>query len=61
MTEKEWDAYRQGFIDGLTCFAWNHPDGHLEVGTTGTTLKRAKEMFDLGILWNQEEKPEDLK
>lgn len=39
MNEKQ-EAYKQGFIDGITCYAhWN--DGVQEVGTCGRTLKEA--------------------
>jgi hypothetical protein len=34
------DAYKQGFIDGLACYAW-WKDGIQFVGTTGMTLKEA--------------------
>jgi len=34
------DPYKQGYIDGMTAFAW-WKDGVQEVGTTGTLLKDA--------------------
>jgi len=34
------DAYKQGFIDGMTCFAW-WKDGVEYLGTSGTKLKDA--------------------
>ena len=37
--------YKRGFIDGITCFAW-WKDGIEYVGTTGMTLKQAKETVD---------------
>lgn len=40
MTAGEKRAYKQGYIDGLTCFAhWK--DGQEYVGTMRTTLKEA--------------------
>ena len=47
MTTKE--IYEQGFRDGLKTFAW-WKDGIEEVGTTGTTLKKAQR--NLEELWN---------
>lgn len=45
------DAYRQGFIDGLTAYAhWR--DGHQEVGTTGRTLKEAVEKVEETWNWS---------
>lgn len=36
------DEYMEGFIDGMTCFAW-WKDGVQYVGTTGKILKEAIE------------------
>lgn len=36
----EQEAYKQGFIDGLKCFAW-WKDGQEYVGTCGTKLEDA--------------------
>jgi hypothetical protein len=45
-------VYRQGFIDGIKCFAhWK--DGIQEVGTTGKLLKSAIENVE--GLWNFDE------
>jgi len=35
------EAYDRGYVDGLTTYAW-WKDGVEQVGTTGTTLKKAK-------------------
>jgi hypothetical protein len=43
------DAYKQGFIDGLKCFAW-WKDGAEYLGTTGTILKEA--ISEVEKMWN---------
>ena len=43
------DDYRQGFIDGLTAYAW-WQDGVQYVGTAGKTLKQA--IQDVEETWN---------
>lgn len=43
------DDYRNGFLDGLQCFA-HWADGEQYVGTSGTTLKEATESLE--ELWN---------
>jgi len=43
------DEYKQGFIDGLSCYAW-WKDGVQYVGTTGKTLKEAIEEVEKS--WN---------
>jgi hypothetical protein len=43
------DDYGQGFIDGITAYAW-WKDGVQYVGTTGKTLKQAIETIEL--TWN---------
>lgn len=43
------NAYKKGFLDGMEAFAYMK-DGVSYVGTTGTTLKQAKE--GLVGLWN---------
>ncbi len=40
MAEIEEKLYKQGFIDGLTAYAW-WKDGIQYVGTSGTTLSQA--------------------
>jgi hypothetical protein len=45
------EDYESGFLDGLECFAWMR-EGATYVGTCGTTLKEAKDMFVAGRLWN---------
>lgn len=50
------ESYRRGFEDGLTAYAhWR--DGRQEVGTTGTTLKKALE--EIEKTWNWNPPPED--
>lgn len=43
------NAYKQGFIDGITAYA-HHKDGGLFVGTTGRILKSA--VADVESTWN---------
>lgn len=43
------DAYKQGFIYGITAYAW-HKNGQQFVGTTGKTLKEAVERVEK--TWN---------
>jgi len=43
------DEYTEGFIDGMTCFAW-WKDGIQYVGTTGTTLNEA--IKNVQEMWN---------
>lgn len=43
------NEYKQGFIDGLTCYAW-WKDGVQYVGTTGKTLKEA--IAEVEESWN---------
>jgi len=50
------EAYKQGFIDGMKAYAWWN-DGHEEVGTTGTTLKKAVE--DVEKTWNYNPPPKN--
>lgn len=45
------EAYRKGFRDGATAFAW-WKDGEQQVGTTGKTLRTALEEIDRGDVWN---------
>lgn len=42
-------AYKKGFIDGLTAYAWSK-EGAQYVGTCGTTLKEATETVEK--TWN---------
>lgn len=49
MAKNEHDHYRQGYLDGLEAFA-HMKDGVTYVGTSGYTLKRAKE--EPHKLWN---------
>jgi hypothetical protein len=42
-------AYKKGFVDGLTAFAWSK-DGQQLVGTCGTTLKEAIDKVE--TTWN---------
>lgn len=46
MAEK---IYKEGFIDGIKAYAW-WKDGKEEVGTTGTSLKKAIE--EVEKTWN---------
>lgn len=52
------DAYRQGFIDGMTCFAWWKGDKQ-EVGTTGTTLGEA--VAKVETMWNYSPPPDPVE
>ena len=45
------EAYKQGYIDGLTCMAW-WKDGVQYVGSCGTTLKEAIAEAEKGLPWN---------
>ncbi len=49
------DEYKQGFIDGLTCYAW-WKDGVQYVGTTGKTLKEAIAEIEKSWNFNPKEK-----
>jgi hypothetical protein len=60
MTPREREAYKQGFEDGLSCYAW-WKDGVQYVGSTGTTLAEARKLMSESKLWNQLKEMEDLK
>ena len=49
MSDKFTLAYDLGFRDGLTAYAW-YKDGVQQVGTTGRTLKQAKDI--IAETWN---------
>ena len=43
------EAYKQGYLDGLTCFAW-WKDGVEVCGTSATPLTHAKDVAE--VQWN---------
>lgn len=52
-TDKEKEAYKQGYIDGIHTYAYMK-DGVYYVGTTGRTLKTAVEKVEDNYNFNPE-------